>query len=172
MNKLEKYFAYRQSLIDQYVKGDMTKSEYLERNLDAVLGLNIKPFSNIDTVEKGLFNYQYYNAMAKNAKIQNTEYDDFELKREKLDQSNYYYQKKDKATLEVLKILEFDNISAYFINVRSKYLKGRLFEIIINKYDMVLHSQNDFILKRLRDERVFIEETKISVIDGYINQKY
>jgi hypothetical protein len=172
LNKLEKYFVYRQGLIDQYIKGDMTKFEYLERNLDAVLGLNIKPFQSIDTVEKGLFNYQYYNAMAKEAKVKSGAFIDYELKKEVMEQANYYYQKKDKATLEVLKILGFNNVSAYFIHVRSKFLKGRLFEIIINKYEMVLHSKSELILSRLREERVFDEGTKISVIDGYINQKY
>ena len=61
MNALQKYFVYRQSLIDQYIKGDMSKREYLDRNFDAVLALNIKPFKNVDSVDKGLFNYQYYN---------------------------------------------------------------------------------------------------------------
>ncbi|MDR2903955.1 MAG: hypothetical protein LBU77_05565 [Clostridiales bacterium] len=172
MNKLEKYFACRQGLIDQYIKGDMSKSEYLERNLDAVLGLNVRPFQSIDSVEKGLFNYQYYNAMAKEAKVQSDNRMHYELKKEVLEQANYYYQKKDKATLEVLNILGYNNVSAYFIHVHSKYLKGRLFEIIINKYDMVLHSKSALILSRLREERVFEEGTKISVIDGYINQKY
>ncbi len=56
LNALQKYFNYRQALIDQYIKGDMSKREYLERNLDAVLSLNIKPFKNADTVDKALFN--------------------------------------------------------------------------------------------------------------------
>ena len=62
MNGIEKYFRYRQSLIDQFVKGDMTKREYLQANYEAVVYNDIKPFKNIDTVLKGLFNYQYYNA--------------------------------------------------------------------------------------------------------------
>ena len=58
MNAIEKYFRYRQSLIDQYVKGDMTKREYLQANYEAVVYNDIKPFKNIDNVRKGLFNYQ------------------------------------------------------------------------------------------------------------------
>ena len=54
--------------IDQYLKGDMTKSEYLAQNFQAVLNLKDKPFKNVDSVDKGLFNYQFYNAMAKQAK--------------------------------------------------------------------------------------------------------
>lgn len=163
---------YRQGLINQYIKGDLTKSEYLSYNLDAVLSLDIKPFKNIDTVEKGLFNYQYYNAMAKNSRVKSSGFDDYELKRESLEQAEFFYQKKDAATLKVLSLLDYNNISAYFIVVRSKHLKGKLFEIIINKYEMILHSKSEIILERLRNERVFIEETRTSLIDGYINQKY
>ena len=168
---MEKYFLYRQGLINQYVKGDMTKAEYLERNLDAVLSLNIKPFQNIDSVDKGLFNYQYYNAMAKHTRLRQSG-EDYEIRKEIQEQVDYYYQKKDKATLMVLKLMDFQNISAYFIHCRSKQLKGKLFEIIINRYEMILHSQSPVILNRLREERVFMEETRTSLIDGYINQKY
>ena len=160
LNEIQKYFKYRQGLIDQYVKGDMTKREYLSKNLDAVLGLRDKPFSIVDTLEKGLFNYQYYNALAKECK--NTE----------PAKTDYYYSKKDRATLSVLRILDFRGVDAYFIRVRSPQLKGRLFEIIIQEYQMILHSANAGILERLRRERVFAEETRQSVIDGYINQKY
>ncbi len=172
MNKLQKYFNYRQALIDQYAKGDMTKKEYLKKNLDAVLSLNIAPFKNIDTVEKALFNYQYYNAMAKEAKIDaayasNSEY--AYCLREKAD---YYYSKKDAATLKILRLLDFKGINAYFINVKSKYLKGKLFEIVLLEHNMILHSSNSVILNQLRNECIFDEHTKKSVIDSYINQKY
>lgn len=172
MNIIQKYFRHRQSLIDQYVKGDMSKAEYLERNFEAVLSLNIKPFKNIDTVEKGLFNYQYYNAMAKNAKVQAEAMGDRLLADEMLGEVNFFYTKKDKATLSVLRLLDFRGVTAYFIKVRSKYLKGILFEIVIEEYGMILHSANKMILNCLKDEGVFLNETRQSLIDGYINQKY
>ena len=160
LNEIQRYFKYRQSLIDQYVKGDMTKREYLSRNLDAVLALREKPFNIVDTLEKGLFNYQFYNALAKECiKSDPTKMD-------------YYYAKKDKATLAVLRILDYHGVEAYFIRVRSPQLKGRLFEVIIQEYQMILHSANPDILERLRREKVFANETRQSVIDGYINQKY
>ncbi len=164
MNIIQKYFKYRQSLIDQYVKGDMTKSEYLSKNLDAVLELNIKPFKNVDNVEKALFNYQYYNAMAKyekmNCEPNNKEY------------INYYYSKKDKATLSILKLIEYENVVSYIIKVNSKYLKNSLCEIVLNDYNMILHSANKVIIENLKREGVFLPEVRKSVIDGYINQKY
>ena len=160
LNEIQKYFKYRQGLIDQYVKGDMTKREYLSRNLDAVLALRDKPFSIVDSPEKGLFNYQYFNALAK------------ECKNIDPAKTEYYYAKKDKATLSVLRNLDFQGVEAYFIRVRSPQLRGRLFEIIIQEYQMILHSANSGILERLRHENVFKEEMRKSVIDGYINQKY
>lgn len=173
LNTLERYFRYRQGLIDQYIKGDMNKREYLTQNLEAVLSLNIKPFKNIDTVDKGLFNYQYYNAFAKEAKITAKSFkDNKEIEYEYLEKSNYYYSKKDKATLKVLELLNYKNIRAYFIKVNSKELKGRLFEIVIENYNMILHSANDIILNKLREEFIFEEVTKKSLIDYYINQKY
>ena len=160
MNEIQKYFKYRQGLIDQYVKGDLTKREYLNYNLDAVLALREKPFSIVDTLEKGLFNYQFFNAMAKGCNKTDHK------------QKDYYYAKKDKATLSVLRILDFSGVEAYFIRVRSSQLRGRLYEVIIQEYQMILHSANPEILEQLRREGVFLEETRKSVIDGYINQKY
>ena len=160
LNEIQKYFKYRQGLIDQYIKGDMSKREYLACNLEAVLALREKPFSIVDSLEKGLFNYQYYNALAK------------EHKKTDPAKTDYYYARKDKATLSVLRILDYREVEAYFIRVRSPQLRGRLFEIIIVEYQMILHSANPEILERLRHERVFKEETRQSVIDGYINQRY
>lgn len=173
MNAIEKYFRYRQSLIDQYVKGDMTKREYLQANYEAVVYNDIKPFKNIDTVLKGLFNYQYYNARAKEKKqasaIHNIDYDE---KMEHLSSCSYFYSKKDKATLRVLKMLDYKGVDAYFVKVRSKELKGKLFEIILSDYNMILHSTNEIILKNLKEEGVFSDGSRKSVIDGYINQRY
>ena len=163
LNAIRKYFKYRQSLIDQYVKGDMTKSEYLSRNLDAVLGLNIKPFTRIDTVEKGLFNYQYHNAMAKEsvsfAGRMNTE-------------AHLHYKEKDKAALSVVRLLEYENVAAYFIKVRSKHLKGKIFEIVLQEYNTIMHSKSSTLLDNLKRAGVFREGTHTSLIDGYINQTY
>lgn len=156
LNALEKYFRYRQSLIDQYVKGDMTKREYLQANYEAVVYNDIKPFKNIDTVLKGLFNYQYYNARAKEKKQASTIRDlSFDEKKEYLDSCNYFYSRKDRATLKVLELLEYKGVEAYFIKVRSKELRGKLFEIILTDYNMILHSTNELILKRLIEEEVF-----------------
>lgn len=150
----------------------MTKREYLDRNFDAVLALNIKPFKNVDSVDKGLFNYQYYNAMAKEAHIDAHYTADREMGRLYNEKSGYFYFKKDRATLKVLELKDFKGVRAYFIKVRSKGLKNKLFEIVLEDYNMILHSTSPAILNRLREERVFEDGVKSSLIDGYINQKY
>ena len=174
MNGIEKYFKYRQSLIDQFIKGDMSKKEYLKANYEAVVYNDIKPFKNMDTVYKGLFNYQYYNAKAKEKKAMSTIQNlDSNEKLEYIDSSNYYYSKKDKATIRVLELLDYEDVESYFINVRSKELKGKLFEMVLRDYQgIILHSTNELILKRLKEENVFTEGTRKSLIDGYINQRY
>jgi len=173
VNGIQKYFKYRQSLIDQYTKGDMTKAEYLQKNYEAVVYGDIKPFQNIDTVEKALFNYQYYNALAKQMKsISTTKSMEYELKKDYLEKSNYYYRKKDRATFRTLEMLQYKNVEAYFIQVRSKYLKGKLFEILIPAYDVILHSTSEFIRKHLQEEGVFQEQSRKSLIDDYINHRY
>lgn len=173
MNAIQKYFKYRQSLIDQYLKGDMTKREYLQRNYEAVVYGDIRPFRNMDTVDKALFNYQYYNALAKEMKTISTTKDmDGILKHDYQEKSNYYYNKKDRATLQVLRLLDYQGVEAYFIKMRSKYLKGKLFEIVIAEENIILHSTSTLILKCLRDEFVFHEESRISLIDEYVNHRY
>lgn len=172
MNAIQKYFRYRQSLIDQYVKGDMTKREYLQKNYDAVINSNIKPFQNTDTVEKALYNYQYFNALAKQMKSISEDFKDYEMKQVYMEKSDYYYSKKDKATNKILRMLDFRGVEAYFVKVKSKNLKGKLFEIVLLDYNVILHSTNDIILNLLKQEEVFYEQTRQSLIDEYINHKY
>ena len=153
VNAIEKYFRYRQALIDQYAKGDMTKRESLQANYEAVVYND--------------------NAKAKEKKQASTIKDlSYEEKKDYIDSCNYYYGRKDKATLKVLQLMDYKGVEAYFINVRSKELKGKLFEIILTDYNMILHSTNTLILKNLREEGVFSETVKKSLIDGYINQRY
>ena len=172
MNKIQKYFEYRQSLIDQYLMGDMTKSEYLARNFDAVLGLRREPFKYLDNIDKCLFNYQFYNAHAKDSKMLSTSAKSPKLKSQYLKEVEYYYSKKDAATLKALELLDFKDVSAYFIKVKSKSMKYRLFEIKLNEPGTLLHSMNENILARLKREGVFEDETRVSHADMYINQKY
>lgn len=172
MNELERYFVYRQSLIDQYTKGDLTKKEYLNRNLEAVLALKDEPFKRVDSVEKGLFNYQFFNALAKDASMEAKRYASKEFCYIYNEQINYYYDRKDGATMKILELLNFSGVKSYFIKVKSRDLKNKLFEIVLEESGMILHSTSEAVLNRLRSENCFSEEVKKSLIDSYINHKY
>ena len=173
----ETFFDNRSSLIVQFKNGEITKREFLEYNYDIVTKMNIKPFLKIDSFEKGMYNYQYYNVLAKYfttlaKEIKNTK------KHQKyyvyyLNKGNNYYHEKDKAAVSLLKFLEFKGVEAYFVRCESKSLKDKLFEVVLLDYkEAIFHSKALWFLDILRAEGVFIEGMKPSLIDEYINEKY
>lgn len=171
------FFDHRSSLIIQFNNGDISKREFLEYNFDLVRKTNLKPFLRVDTYEKGMFNYQYYNVLAKYytmlaKEIRNTR------KHQKyytyyLNKGNNYYHEKDRAALSLLRYLEFRGVEAYYIEVQSKLLKDKLYEIVLLDYkEAIFHSKAQWLLDILREEGVFIEDKKTSLIDEYINERY
>lgn len=173
-NKFEQFLLNRNSLIQQYSKGDLTKEEFIEENYKCVTALNIKPFRRIDNVKKAIYNYQYYNVLAKyyqrRAHVLSKRHgarEDF------LELSNSFYSKKDNVTMRFLKLIDFRGVSAYYVKVKSPNLKKKLFEIVLKDYDnLILHSKNEVLLNMLIEENVFTFEMKRSLVDNYINQKY
>lgn len=173
----EDFFNHRNSLIIQYKNGDISKREFLEGNFDFVEQMDVKPFSRIDSYEKGMYNYQYYNVLAKYYTMYAKD-----LRRQGkpdkyyvyyLNEGNYYYDEKDKATLQLLKFLEFKNVEAYFIKVESKFLKDKLYEIVLKDYEYaIFHSKSIWLKKKLREEEVFFDGKRVSLIDEYINETY
>ena len=55
---------------------------------------------------------------------------------------------------------------------QSKALKNKLFEIILHDKNMILHSTSKVVLNRLKNENVFNDTVKKSLIDEYINHRY
>ena len=174
MNKFDQFLRHRQSLIEQYTKGDLSKEEFIEENYRYINTLGIEPFQKIDNVKKAIYNYQYYNVLAKYYqkkahdlnKRNESRMDFFEL-------ANFYYSKKDQVTEKLLKLLDFTGIEAYYVKVKSPNLKKKLFEIVIKEYDnFILHSKSEKILNMLIYENAFINEERQSLVDDYINQKY
>lgn len=173
----ETFFQNRSSLIIQYTNGDITKKEFLEYNFDFVQEMNIKPFSRIDSFEKGMYNYQYYNVLAKYYTMlakdirrsgKHSKYYTYYK-----NMGNEYYHQKDRATLQLLRFLEFENVEAYFIQVESKFLQDKLYEIVLLDYkEAIFHSKSYWLLGILKKEGVFLEGKKKSLIDGYINERY
>lgn len=173
-NKFEQFLRNRQSLIEQYKKGDMTKEEFIEANYMFINSLGIRPFQRIDNVKKAIYNYQYYNVIAKyyqkrahDINRKSSARNDF------FEQANYFYSKKDNVTEKLLKLLDFEGIDAYYVKVKSPNLKKKLFEIVLKDYEnVILHSKSEVILNMLIRENVFCTEERKSLVDSYINQKY
>lgn len=174
INKFDKFLLHRQSLIDQYAKGDLSKVEFIEENYKFINSLGIEPFKKIDNVKKAIYNYQYYNGLAKYYqkkahdvnKRNKSRNDFFEL-------ADFYYSKKDHATEKLLQLLDFTGIEAYYVKVNSPNLKKRLIEIVVKENDnFILHSKNEKILNMLIEENALIPEERKSLVDSYINQKY
>lgn len=171
------FFEHRDSLIVQYKNGDISKREFLQMNFDFIQDMRVRPFSKIDSYEKGMYNYQYFNTLAKyymmlgmDLKREGKHYKYF---RDYLNKAHYYYNEKDKSTLKLLRFLEFKNVEAYFIKVESKRLDDKLYEIVLKDYEYaIFHSKSKWLIKILRGEGVFIEGKHKSLIDGYINEKY
>ncbi len=191
-DKFEQFLRHRQSLLYQYKMGDLTKNEFIEENYRTIEKLGIKPFKIVDNIKKSIYNYHYYNVLAKFHYRLSKDYPSGSKQwRHCILQSNNYYFEKDKATMTLLNLLDYRNIDAYFVKVRSKKLKNKLFEIVIRDpdvlmeintlslryggmeaYDLVLHSKNPVILKSLRSNGVFRDEKIQSLADSYINQTY
>jgi len=174
INKFEQFLRNRQSLIEQYAKGDLSKDEFIEENYRAVNALGIKPFEKIDNIKKAIYNYQYYNVLAKYHQKRAHDAGKYDASREDmLTLADHYYSKKDKVTEKLLKLLDFQGVEAYYVKVRSQNLKKKLFEIVLKDYDnIILHSKSETILAILIRENVFQQGERKSLVDNYINEKY
>ncbi len=176
-SNFDRFFKNRSSLIVNFSNGDITKKQFLEYNYDLVRRMNLKPFLRIDSYEMGMYNYQYYNVLAKyfnmlannvkNTRRHHKYYNYY------FNKGNNYYNEKDKATLALLKFLDFKGVDAYYINVNSKSLRNELYEIVLLNYDeAIFHSKSKRLLKILKDKKVFNCVLRDSLIDGYINETY
>jgi len=176
-NLFTKFFKNRDSLIVQLMNKDITKKEYIEMNYNYIVNSGYKPFEKIDSYEKGIFNYQYYNMMAKYysllAKSERDKSKQLVYYKNFLDESNYYYNEKDKTTFRLLRFLQYENVEAYYIKMESSKLKDVLFEIVLKDFNYaVLHSKSLWLLNALKKENIFIDKTKKSIIDYYVNDRY
>lgn len=175
IKKLESFNKWRKESIDLLTNKKIGKDEFLEINYQYLKKLDLKPFSNITTVLEAVYNYQYYNIMAK--KSNKMALDFISKKKKKYQQEinnreNYYYLK-DIATSKLLELINYKDIEAYFIKLKSKRLTGEIYEIYLKDFDdLILHSKNKDLLKKLKDKKCFLEEAKVSMIDSYVNKSY
>lgn len=171
------FFEHRDMLIIQHMNGDINKKEYLELNYKYMIEKSIKPFQQIDSLKKGMYNYQYYNMMAKYHRMLAQDIKDkgkhVSFYSKFLEEADYYYNEKDKTSFRLLRFLHYENVEAYFIKMESSRLEGKLYEIVLKDYEFaVLHSKSIWLLEVLKKENVFLDGIKLSVIDYYVNQKY
>ncbi|EOD01603.1 hypothetical protein L21TH_0342 [Caldisalinibacter kiritimatiensis] len=176
-NIFDSFFMNRDFLIMQFKNGDINKREFLQLNFDYIQKMKLKPFDRIDSFEKGIYNYQYYNMLAKyyymmamDIKKQRKHLSYYRLY---LDECKYYYNEKDKSTFRLLKHLNYENVEAYYIKVKSKKLMNKLYEIVLKDYEYaIFHSKSVWLLNVLKKEGLFKEGIRTSLIDDYINEKY
>lgn len=170
----EEFFKNRDFLIGEYSDGIITKKEFLKKNFKFIKKLDLKPFFDIDGYEKGIYNYQYYNSIAKYYKMMSSENKKgFIKKKEYLELANMYYYKKDISIVKLLEYLNFKNVDSYYIEVKSNKLKDKLYEIVLKDYKYaILHSKSKWVLEVLEKNKIFSETVKKSVIDEYINESY
>lgn len=175
--KLKLFETFRKESIDLLEESKQDKETFLSSNLAFLEKLNLKPYTSINNVRQALYNYHYYNLLAKKSNLEAQKLI-HNPKKKKLylkcinQRENYYYLK-DKATLSLLELLDYNNVESYYINLKSTRLKGSIFEIHIKSLDQaILHSKNKIILQKLREHEVFLEEERQSLIDSYVNKTY
>ena len=126
-NLFREYADIRESLIFQYKKGDLSKKEYIRESHDLLLRYEASPFQNVDNFDKAVFNYHYYNTMAKYTKMKADELRQKEkhqdLYRQMIQRKDRYYHQKDHTSWHAVKLLEFYRVEAYFIKVNAQFLK-------------------------------------------------
>jgi hypothetical protein len=182
LNKFDQFMFNFQTIIKQYNKGDLSKSEFIEMNYHNIQALGIEPFKKIDNVKKGIFNYKYYNVLAKYYQKKAHDLPRAHPAREDyFTLSGSFYHKKDDVTFKLLNVIDYQGIEAYYVRVNSQNLKRKLIEIVIKEHEemafygydeLILHTTDERILNALIRENVFSEQTRASLIDNYVNKKY
>jgi len=172
--QLEVFFKKRNDLISELSQGKIDKISFLEKNYELIQNLNMKPLLNISSLEEGMYNYQYYNILAKFFKQKSQLYSNNKKKQKKYNEnlmkSNNYYAEKDKYLFRMIDFLDKDSSEAYFIDMNSKRLNSSLFEIVVKDVEFaIFHSMNEKILEKLNEKNIFVNETRISKIDDYVN---
>lgn len=171
--QLSEFISRRQDLIKKLDEKLLSKTDFIEENYQLIQKLNMKPLLNISSIDEGIYNYQYYNILAKVFK-QRAIYSNGKRKQKKysenMQKSNNYYNQKDIQLMKLLEFVDFNEVEAYFINMHSKRLNSNIFEIVLNNVEMaIFHSMNPEILKFLKKNNIFIDEVRDSKINDYIN---
>jgi hypothetical protein len=170
----DRFWQHRENLIYQYNIGDISKDEFIDRNYEYIQSMDVAPYRRVDHLKKGVFNYQYYNVLAKyyQKKASRSRRGSL-VRQDHLDRARHFYEMKDRATARMIEMAGYAGVTAYFVRVHSQALRNKLFEIVFEEYPrIVLHSTNEKILQDLRTGGVFEEGKRHSVVHDYINERY
>lgn len=175
-NYLWEFFRHRAETIEALSKGEITKKAYIAENCRFLQQLH-DPFSPMTTVAEAMYNYQYFNMMAKGYLMDADDCDKEERfarhKQSFLDSAHQCYKDKDRATMRLLEIHGPRSVKAYYVETESEKLRGKLFEIVIEDLeDAIYHSKNYKIKDWLQREGVFASGLHPSILEAYINEKY
>lgn len=171
-----KFYKRRSKLIEDYTRGEMSKREFIINNFQLAYQMS-GPYVKVDSFEKALFNYQYYNCMAKHYSMMASQ-----CKKSKKNKRTYnryfslgnsFYEKKDDVVCQILELLNYEFIQAYPIQTDSKRLDDKLFEIVaLKRKEAIFHSISPKIRKILCDKGLFDINKRPSLIVEYINDTY
>ena len=67
--KLKLFETFRKESIDLLDESKIDKDSFLSNNLAYIENLDLKPFSTINNISQAIYNYQYYNLMAKKTNL-------------------------------------------------------------------------------------------------------
>lgn len=173
----EKFFKHRSDLIKKYEDGSITKREFLKLNYEYFVLKMRGPYININSYEKAMYNYQYYNAVAKYYMMLASSYRSSKKKKRSYNDcknlSSSYYEKKDETIKEILRLKNYLNIESYFINCNSKNLMNNLVEIVaLDEKEAIFHTKSEDIINLLKDKNLFLDSVRKSKIESYINERY
>jgi hypothetical protein len=174
-DKLEELILYRNELIEKLEENKITKSDFIQANYDYISKYKISPYVKIDSVQKGVLAYQYFNSIAKYllSKAFEIELKDPRKAYEMREEGFQNYEYKNNIVKKVLEKVDYINVEAFFVKMNSKALEGELFEIVLKDYEKVIfHTRDKLILNRLKKNGCFIDGIRDSLIDEYINEKY
>ena len=174
--KIIKFIELRNEYIDLLESGKIDKLEFNKKNNEICNLINLRPFSVLDSFDKALYNYNYYNSKAKMNLLDCNRYkqvrDQRSSKRAKMAENNKLnnYFHKDQAIIAMLKFSNLEHIEAYHIVMHSKNLVDSIFEInFLDKDRVILHTKNKEIKTMLLEMGVFRDEIQESLISSYIN---
>ena len=170
-DKLKKVLASRSALIDALESLELTKDEFHLENYRLLVRMQMKPFQRVDTLEKGLYNYQFFNTMAK---FYLQQLQTAHPKKRKLvtETIRNYYAQKDACILDILKQNAQEPVTAYYIETDAESISDALFEIVFPlREKMIFHSLDARVKQELLARGCFQSQRRRSLIHNYVNSR-